>query len=160
MSCFPVRRLFHSRGHDEPDDGYGGSRSIKQRYEYSENSRAAFVECIPSWLPTPEEFKSILEQVEGVKKVAWQTSKTAQNNFGRHYSEQNMLVYSSIGPGSASPPIEFELTRSQHLLSWRAMATVTIMFKDPPEGLLGEAWRILLAATKDRLLLPQHVQQY
>ena len=34
------------------------------------------------------------------------------------------------------------------------------MFKDPPEGLIGEAWRILLAATKSKLLLPGHVHQY
>ena len=34
------------------------------------------------------------------------------------------------------------------------------MFKDPPEGLIGEAWRILLAATKDKQLLPMHVQDY
>ena len=139
---------------------YGGSRRLKHRYEYGVNSKAALVECHPSFLSTPAEFTSLLEDVPGVAKVVWQTTKTSQKNIGRHYSEQNLLVYSSIGPGSASPPIEFELTRSQHLLSRRAMATVTIMFKDPPEGLLGEAWRILLAATKDQLLLPQHVQQY
>ena len=34
------------------------------------------------------------------------------------------------------------------------------MFKDPPEGLHGEAWRILLAVTEGKQLLPAHVQQY
>ena len=66
---------------------------------------------------------------------------------------------SSIGPGSASLPIEFELTRHQHLADPRAQTTVTAMFKEPPEGLLGEAWRILLAATEGNQLLPAHMQQ-
>ena len=34
------------------------------------------------------------------------------------------------------------------------------MFKDPPDGRIAEAWRILLAATKDKLLLPPWAQQY
>ena len=34
------------------------------------------------------------------------------------------------------------------------------MFKDPPHGLIGEAWRILLAATTGKLLLPDWAQQY
>ena len=37
---------------------------------------------------------------------------------------------------------------------------MTAMFKDPPEGLLGEAWRILLAATDGKQLVPNHVQKY
>ena len=92
--------------------------------------------------------------------MAWKTSKTSQNNPRSHYSEQNLIVYSSIGPGSASLPIEFELTRHQHLQDPRAELTLTVMFKDPPDGLLGEAWRILLAATEGKELFPAHVQQY
>ena len=69
-------------------------------------------------------------------------------------------MYSSTGPSSVSSPVEFELTRNQHMADTRATSTVTAMFKDPPEGLIGEAWRILLAATNDKLLLPEHVQQY
>ena len=38
--------------------------------------------------------------------------------------------------------------------------TLKAMFKVPPEGLIAEAWRILLAATKDKQLLPEHVQDY
>ena len=34
------------------------------------------------------------------------------------------------------------------------------MFKDPPEGLLGEVWRILLAVTEGKQLLPAHALQY
>ena len=44
---------------------YGGGRRLKQRYEYSPNSRAAFVECHPSFQPTPEVFKALLEEVPG-----------------------------------------------------------------------------------------------
>ena len=85
---------------------YGGSRREKQRFEYSEGSRSAFVELIPSCKPTPEDFKKYLEDVPGVSRVEWHTRYLHQ--------EQNLLVYSSTGPGSVNPPIEFELTRNQH----------------------------------------------
>ena len=142
------------------DAAYGGSRRVKQRFEYDHKSRAAFVELHPSFMPTPEQFKADLEAVPGVTKVAWQTTKASQGNVGNHYCEQNLLVYSSTGPGSASSPIEFELTRNQHVKDQRVKPTVTAMFKDPPEGLIGEAWRILLGATTDKLLLPEHARQY
>ena len=146
-----------SQGCDAP---YGGSRRVKQRFEYGPDSKAAFVELHPSFMPTPEEFKAHLEAVPGVTKVDWQTSKRSQGNVGNHYCEHNLLVYSSTGPGSASPPIEFELTRNQHVKDHWVKPTVTAMFKDPPEGLIGEAWRILLGATTDKLLLPEHARQY
>ena len=146
-----------SQGDDAP---YGGSRRLKQRFEYGPKSKAAFVELHPSFMPTPEEFKAHLEAVPGVTKVDWQTSKPSQGNVGNHYCEHNLLVYSSTGPGSASSPIEFELTRNQHVKDQRVKPTVTAMFKDPPEGLVGEAWRILLGATRDKLLLPAHARQY
>ena len=92
--------------------------------------------------------------------MEWQTTKTSQKNVGNHYCKQNLLVYSSTGPGSASPPVEFELTRNQHMERKRATTTVTAMFKGPPDGLIGEAWRILLAATTGKLLLPDWAQQY
>ena len=82
----------------------------------------------------------LLEAVPGVTHV-----ETSQGNVGDHYCEQNLLVYSSTGPGSASPPIEFELTRNQHVKDQRMTPTVTAMFKDPKDGLIGEAWRILVA---------------
>ena len=37
---------------------------------------------------------------------------------------------------------------------------MTAMFKDPPEGLIGEAWRILLEATDGFQLLPGLVRDY
>ena len=40
------------------------------------------------------------------------------------------------------------------------MPTLTAMFKDPPDGMVGEAWRILLAVTDGKQLLPAHVQEY
>ena len=69
----------------DEDGPYTGSRRLKQRFEYSEKSRSAFVELHPSFLPTPAEFKALLEDVEGVYRVAWQTSKTSQGDEGKHY---------------------------------------------------------------------------
>ena len=58
------------------DEPYAGSRRLKQRYEYSQKSRSAFVELHPSWYPTkeegPQEFKAWLEAVPGVERVEWQ----------------------------------------------------------------------------------------
>ena len=85
--------------------------------------------------------------------MVWQTAKASQRNVGHYYCEQNLLVYSLIaGPGSASPPIEFLLTRNQHLEHRNVKPTLTGMCKDPPEGLIGEAWRILLEATDSKQL--------
>ena len=84
MSCFPMRRFFQSHRHDD----YGGGCCLQQRYEYSDKSKAAFVEGHPSWQPTPEEFMLILENVRGVEQVDWQTSKTSQNTPGSHYSDR------------------------------------------------------------------------
>ena len=139
---------------------YGGSRRLKQRFEYGKDSRSAFVELDPSYMPTAEEFKALLEAVPGVAHVEYQTTKTSQGNIGQHYFERNLLVHSQTGPGSASPPIEFELTRNQHVKDKTITPTVTAMFKDPKDGQVGEAWRILLAATKNKQLLPGHVQTY
>ena len=58
---------------------YAGSRRSKQRFEYRENSRSAFVELHRSWyLPKeegPQEFKAWLEAVPGVERVEWQTER-------------------------------------------------------------------------------------
>ena len=59
MPCFPMRRFFQSHRHGD----YGGGPRLQQRYEYSDKSKAAFVEGHPLWQPTPEEFKLILEKV-------------------------------------------------------------------------------------------------
>ena len=55
--------------------------------------------------------------------------------------------------------MEFELTRHQHTDDPKVVPTLTAMFKEPPDGMIGEAWRILLAGTEGKQLLPGHVQQ-
>ena len=47
----------------------GGRFRVKQRLEYNENSRSAFVELHPSFYPTLLEFKEGLEAVPGVEHV-------------------------------------------------------------------------------------------
>ena len=47
-------------------DDYGGGCRLQQRYEHGANSKAAFVECHPSFMPTPAEFKLMLEKVPGL----------------------------------------------------------------------------------------------
>ena len=74
-------------------------------------------------------------------------------------NKKNVLVHTSIGLGSASPPIEFEVTRNMHMANKSVPFTVTAMFKDPPIRLIGEAWRILLHATDGKQLLPQRMQE-
>ena len=61
---------------------YGGGRRLKHRFEYSLQSKAAFVELHPTYMPTAQEFKALLEEVPGVRSVDWQTSKTSQGNVG------------------------------------------------------------------------------
>ena len=66
---------------------YGGSRKLKHCLEYSEESKCAFVELVPSFYSSEEEgpqiFKAMLEEVAGVGRVEWQTSKTSQGERGR-----------------------------------------------------------------------------
>ena len=127
---------------------------------------SAFVELHPSWYPSkeegPQEFKRLLEAGPGVERVEWQTAKASQGKVEHSYCKQNLLVYSLIArPGSASPPIEFVLTRYGHMKGPTCVKpTLTAMFKDPPVGLIGEAWRILLVATDGKQLLPGHVLDY
>ena len=144
---------------------YAGSRRENQRYEYSIKSKAAFVELHQGWYPHqsegPQLFKELLEKVEGVGRVRWNTSKTSQGNKGNHYCKRNLFVYSQmLGPAYVHKPIEFELTRHQHTDDPKVKPTLTAMFKDPPNGMVGEAWRILLLATKGKQLLPVHAQDY
>ena len=136
---------------------YGGSRSSKQRYEYSAKSYAGFVELHPVFTPTAEQFFVMLEAVPGVGYVAWHTTKTSQGNVGKHYCEQNIMVTSSRYPSHA---IEFELTRNQHMKCREVPYTLTACFKLPVMKLVPEAWRILLEVTRGHELLPDHVVAY
>ena len=150
----------------EPGSGssapYGGSRTRKQRYEYSETSRAGFAELSPAFVMTGKQLFNKLSKVSGVKEVRWATPKSAQGNVSAgHYMEQNVLVYSSMGgSGSAKRPMEFEITRHQHLKGSSVPYTVTVMFKDLPQDMEAEAWRILMAVVKGKELLPEHVRNY
>ena len=136
---------------------YGGSRRKNQRFQYAPNSNAGFAELHPTYVPTPEEFFQTLQRVPGVREVKWQTSKTSQGNAGNHYMERNVLVYSNLG---GNTPIEFELTRHNHMINKEAPYTVTTCFKSPPRHLIPEAWRILRAVTQGKELFPIHVQEW
>ena len=108
-----------------------------------------------------EEFFKMLQQVPGVTHVEWNTSKTSQGNPSKnHHMERNILVTSSLGPGSASHPLEFELTWNQHMKDKRLPFTVTACFKEPSPDLVPEAWRILAEVVKGRELFPAHVARY
>ena len=62
------------------------------RFEYSETSRAGFVELAPGHVMTPEEFFAALQAVPGVEHVEWHLAKSAQHNIGDDYMEGNILA--------------------------------------------------------------------
>ena len=77
---------------------YPGSRSLKQRYTYSPNSRAGFAELSPGCVMSGRELFSALGKVDGARSVARQTPKYAQGNPSpRHFMQQNVLVRSELG---------------------------------------------------------------
>ena len=161
-----LQKALDDVGSDSPRPGsashivYGGSRRRSQRFEYSIGSASAFVELSPAHTPTPLEFFHQLQAVPGVEKVEWQTTKASQGNIGDHYCEQNILVYSTLGgPGSASSPLEFELTRNNHMKNKEVPFTLTVMFKDPPQGMIPEAWRILRKVTAEKELFSEMVDK-
>ena len=139
---------------------YGGSRQLATRWEYSESSGAGFAELHHDHTPTGADFFKMLQQVPGVTHVQWHISKTEPGNVGDHYMERNILVTSSLGPGSASQPFEFELTRNHHMKDKRLPFTVTACFKEPSPDMIPEAWRILTEVIKGKELWPRHVGQY
>ena len=136
---------------------YRGSRLLKQRYSYSAVSRSGFAELTPAHVMSPEKLSQALKNVPGVTRVVWQTSKTSQGNIGEHAQESNCFVYSA--DGDPRKPFEFEVTRNRHTKDNNAPLTVPV-FKDPPQGMDWEAWRILRAVVKGKKLLPEVVQQY
>ena len=142
--------------------GYAGSRKEKQRYEYSGTSRSGFAELSPAYVMTGQQLFDALQNVPGVARVHWHTSKRDQGNpSDNHYMQTNIMVYSkSGGSSSANSPMEFEVTRNKHSKAPDVPYTVTVMFKEPPAGLEAEAWRILRAVVKGKELLPDHVRNY
>ena len=132
-----------------------------QRFRYKGDSRSAFVELVHGFMPTPKEFKAILENVQGVSHVEWKKSKADQGNLGNHYCQCNMMVYTSTHrPGSASSPIDFELTTNQHMKDPSVIKTVAAMFKGRPRERIPVAWSILLRATDGKQLFPVVVKSY
>jgi hypothetical protein len=136
---------------------YPGSRKRKNRYCYSDVSKAGLIEITPI---SVEDFKVRLESVPEVSRVVFHPkgSKTAQGNPGSHYQEHNYFVYAKDFP---KDPMEFELTHHDHLKTkdvngkWRS---ITAMFKDTPEELHFAAWRILSQAVLDIALMPGWLQ--
>ena len=69
-------------GSASPGGEYGGSRQLAQRFEYSGNSRAGFVELAPAHVMTAQELFAALQAVPEVEHVEWQLAKSAQRNCG------------------------------------------------------------------------------
>ena len=102
---------------------------MKQRFEYSEETTAGFVELAPNRIPSKTQFFTALKSAPDVERVEWKETKTSQGNVGDHYMEQNIDVWVL---GSARP-IEFELTRDPHMKNMIGRPfTVCACFKTPP----------------------------
>jgi hypothetical protein len=143
------------------DQNYKGSRRVKARFAYSDESLAGFIEMSGAYsYKAPEvviqRFRESLEAVSGVVKVALHPkgSKTTQGNAGNHYQEHNFMVHSEKLPNTG---IEMEISRHTH---WeQGTYTVTALFKQPRLELVPEAWRILRAACAGQELLPHWAAQ-
>ena len=98
-------------GSASTQEEYKGSRKEKQRFEYSEDSSAGFVEIHPDCIPSHDEFAGALMSAPHVVKVAWKKAKSLQGNVGSHWMERNLQVYVN----GFTRPIEFELTRDPHM---------------------------------------------
>ena len=115
-------------GFASTDEEYKGTRKLKQRLEYSENSSAGFVELALDRIPSHQQFFKALKSTPDVDRVEWKELKTSQGNVGDHYMEQNLDVWA---PGSARP-IEVELTRDPHVKEMVGRPfTVSVWFKQP-----------------------------
>ena len=67
------------------------NRRHRFRFEYSDESRSAFVELAPQFFITPDDYKRLLESVPGVSKVEWNTYKSS-------YQGNACLLYTSPSP--------------------------------------------------------------
>ena len=54
---------------------------------------SGFAELSPEYTPTGEEFFQMLQQVQGVSKVWWASSKSSPGN---HYMQSNIFVTSEL----------------------------------------------------------------
>ena len=140
---------------------YGGSRKLRARYSCSSNSNAGFAELSPQYVMTGEQLYSALEKVSHVQRVAWKTSD-AGPCYGNHYQDRAIRVYTSMNPYAR--PIEFKCTRNQHMLRDKDgnpfPFTVSVTFKDPPQELIPDAWRILDEVVRDKTVASQYFRAY
>ena len=139
--------------------GYGGSRKLKQRYQYNQKTMAGFIELSPNYVLTVEQFRQSLTAVAGVERVIDHPkgTKEEQGNRGDHFQLQNFYVYSSI---IQDQPVEFFLTCFNHIKDPTLPYTITAGFREPRFVMLPEAWRILREVCKGKELLPDWVASY
>ena len=77
-------------GSASPGGEHGGSRQLAQRFEYSGNSKAGFVERAPTHVMTGQDMFTALQTVPEVEHVEWQLPKSARCKCGDpiHGAEQ------------------------------------------------------------------------
>ena len=121
-------------------DAPGSASTIAE--EVSDKRVAGFVELAPQFPWTAHDLYAELERVPGVLKVSWFYSLV-----GDHKRAHNILVWSE----AASKPLEFEVKLWQQSPSSFA---VSVCFKEPPMGLIPEAWRILRTVSAGKQLFP------
>jgi hypothetical protein len=144
--------------------GYQGSRMEKARYMYEKTIHANFIELSAKHQLEPEEFRTLLSNVHGVRDVALHpTSKEEQNNPGAqdpknrvrrqgHYQAQNLMVFSKLYPRDVYG-MEFELTESKHCKNPNLPLTISACYKEQGDNERAlEAWRILRAAVSGKEL--------
>ena len=137
---------------------YRGSRKEKQRFEYDVKSTAGFVELSPLHVMTAKDLHDALTADPAITRVVHNSTKSSQGNFGNHYMEQNLLAHVV---GFPDKPVEFELTRHQHMkpVAGRPF-TVTACFKPPPKGMEAVAWQILLRIVHGMELMPEWARSW
>ena len=77
-----LRDVFSVPGSASIEKEYEGSRQLNQRFEYSENSTAGFVELAPDRIPSHQQFFTALKSAPDVERVEWKETKTSQGNGG------------------------------------------------------------------------------
>ena len=109
--------------------GYRGSRMAKARYMYEKTVLANFIELRADERLEPEDFRVLLEKVQGVKAVTLHDkSKEEQGNPGAqdpknrtprlgHYQAHNFMVFSTLWRHGASCVQRFQARSSIATLS-------------------------------------------
>ena len=136
----------------------------KPRCMYENTVHVNFIELSADHRLEPEEFRVLLENVQGVRQVTLHDkSKADQGNLGAqdprhrtprrgHYRAHNFMVFSTLFPNDCRG-MEFELTESLHSRNLTLPLTISACYKT--QGTLHkslEAWRILRAAVSGKEL--------